>query len=69
MLQTTTDEISEELKARIKGFNEEVIVLLKKYELALGALPVILSDGRLAANPHVFDAIRTAAKAGDITPA
>lgn len=49
-------EVSKDIQDRVAGFNKEVTPLLKKYRLVLGALPVILPDGRLAANPHVFAA-------------
>jgi hypothetical protein len=49
-----TDE-NKDLQARVKGFNEELIPLLGKYKLGLGATPLILPDGRLAAKPNLFD--------------
>ena len=45
----------DDLKTRVKGFNEELIPLLGKYKLGLGAQAVILPDGRLAAKPNIFD--------------
>jgi hypothetical protein len=44
-----------ELESRIKGFNEKLIPILAEFKLGLGAVPVILPDGRIAARPHVFD--------------
>ena len=46
---------NDDLQKRVKGFNEELIPLLGKYKIGLGAQPVILPDGRLAAKPHLFD--------------
>ncbi len=43
------------LEERVKGFNSELIPLLGKYKIGLGAQAVILPDGRLAAKPHLFD--------------
>ena len=45
----------EELQARIKSFNNELISLLGKYKVGLGAIPVITTDGRILARPHIFD--------------
>ena len=44
-----------ELEARVKGFNEKLIPLLAEFKLGLGAIPVILGDGRIAARPQLFD--------------
>ncbi len=45
----------EDLQKRVKSFNADLIELLAKYNLALGAIPFVTKDGRIAANPHVFD--------------
>ena len=50
---------NEDLEKRVKGFNGELIELLKKYKLALGALPLILQNGTLGARPHLFDEVKT----------
>ncbi len=44
-----------DLQNRVKGFNEEFIPLLKKYEVGLGASAFLLPDGRIAARPQMFD--------------
>lgn len=44
-----------DLQARVKGFNEDFIPLLKKWELGLGASAFLLPDGRIAARPQMFD--------------
>ncbi len=44
-----------DLENRSKAFNAEFIVLLGKYKLGLGAIPIILPDGRLSARPQLFD--------------
>ncbi|TSA58165.1 hypothetical protein D4R42_00190 [bacterium] len=46
-----------EFQNRIKKFNDELIPLLKKYRLGLGAQPVIRPDGGISANPITFDDI------------
>ena len=51
----TPEEKAKDLEARVKGFNEELIPLLGKYKIGLGAQALILPDGRLAARPHLFD--------------
>ncbi len=40
-----------DFQERMDGFNKELVTILAKYELALGALPKVLNDGRLAADP------------------
>lgn len=52
------DENKNTLEDRVNGFNEELAKLLQKYRLALGALPFISKDGRILANPHLFDDIK-----------
>jgi hypothetical protein len=44
-----------ELSERAQKFNAELIPLLGKYKLGLGAIPVLLPDGRIAAQPQLFD--------------
>ena len=44
-----------ELPERVKQFNAELIPLLGKYKLGLGAIPLILPDGRIAAKPQLFE--------------
>jgi len=46
---------SEDLLKRSTGFNEEMIPLLGKYKLGLGAVAFLLPDGRIAAKPQLFD--------------
>ena len=43
-------------KERAEKFNEELKPLLDKYKIGIGAVPVILSDGRLGARPEIYDA-------------
>ena len=49
-----------ELQARIKSFNEELISLLGKYKLGLGAQPVLVPSNMalgylMSAKPTLFD--------------
>lgn len=53
--EQTPEQKQAELNARVKGFNEEVLPLLKKYGLRLGATPGLTPDGRIGAIPQVFD--------------
>ena len=48
-------EKQEDLNNRVKGFNEKLIPLLAEFKLGLGAIPLILNDGRIAAKPQIFD--------------
>ena len=45
-----------DLKERTDGFNKEFSALLGKYELGIGGQPLIMPDGRLAAQPVIVDA-------------
>jgi hypothetical protein len=44
-----------ELETRVKAFNADLIPLLGKYKLGLGAIAFIANDGRVLARPQVFD--------------
>lgn len=55
MADQTEAQKNAEIQARVKGFNEELMPLLKKYRLALGGIPVLTSDGRIVAKPAVLD--------------
>lgn len=50
-----TKEEAVDLENRVKGFNGDLIPLLKKWELGLGGTAFLLPDGRIAARPQVFD--------------
>lgn len=43
------------LQLRVQGFQGELIPLLGKYKVGLGAQAYIVSDGRIAARPIIFD--------------
>lgn len=45
-----------ELQARVEEFNKELIPLLGKYELGLGASAFVQPDGRIGSRPIMFDA-------------
>ena len=45
-----------ELSGRVEEFNKELIPLLGKYELGLGASAFINPNGTIAARPIMFDA-------------
>lgn len=55
MADKTPADAAADLKNRAKGFNDELIPLLGKYKLGLGATPFLTPDGRIAARPQVFD--------------
>lgn len=52
----------EDLSERMEGFNKELLPLLGKYELGLAAIPKIVADGRIAADP-VIVSVRKAKEA------
>lgn len=43
------------LDVRVKAFNAELIPLLGKYQLGLGASAGLTPDGRVFARPQLFD--------------
>lgn len=44
-----------DLKKRVKKFQGELLPLLKKYELDIGAVAFLLPDGRVGARPQFID--------------
>jgi hypothetical protein len=48
-------QVANDLEARVKGFNEELMPLLGKYKLGLGGQAFLTTDGRIAARPFIFD--------------
>lgn len=52
---TAGNQVSEEkdMQERIAGFNKELLPLLGKYELGLAAMPKIMQDGRVVADPII----------------
>lgn len=51
----TPEDKQKDLETRVKAFNEELIPLLGKYKVGLGAIPFIAPNGTLAARPNLFD--------------
>ncbi len=47
--------VQEDLAERTKHFNEELIPLLGKYRLGLGAQSLLTNDGRITARPILVD--------------
>lgn len=58
--------LSEQLEADVKAFNGELVPILAKYKLGLGASAFIAPDGRIMARPQVY---RDAPKAPEATEA
>jgi len=57
-LTVTAEEqeaVAKELQGRVEEFNKELIPLLQKYELGLGASAFLQPDGRIGARPIMFD--------------
>lgn len=52
----------EDLQERIDGFNKKLLPLLGEFELGLAAIPKIVADGRIAADP-VIVSVRKAKEA------
>lgn len=48
-------ELDNDLNNRVKAFNAELIPLLGKYNLGLGAVAFLMPDGRVGAKPQLFD--------------
>lgn len=55
LTQEELEARDKDLQGRVKGFNEDFIPLLKKWELGLGASAFLMPDGRIAARPQMFD--------------
>ena len=53
----TKIENKSELDQRVDEFNKELQLLFGKYNLMIGAVPIILPNGTLAAKPSIFDNI------------
>lgn len=60
-----------ELEGRVEEFNKELIPLLGKYELGLGASAFVNPNGTIGARPIMFDARKKEAEksAQEATPA
>lgn len=50
------EAVARELQGRVEEFNKELILLLGKYELGLGASAFINPNGTVGARPIMFDA-------------
>ena len=50
------EAVAKELRGRVEEFNKELIPLLGKYELGLGASAFINPNGTVGARPIMFDA-------------
>ena len=57
------EAIAAELEGRVGEFNKELIPLLGKYELGLGASAFVNPNGTIGARPIMFDARKKAAEA------
>ena len=56
-----------ELEERVRGFNAELLSLLSKYRLGLGAQSFLSPDGRVLARLTLIDDTKTE-KAEDLQP-
>ena len=50
------EAIAAELEGRVQEFNKELVPLLGKYELGLGASAFVNPNGTIGARPIMFDA-------------
>lgn len=55
-VKQTQEEIDADLQKRVEAFNGELIPLLGKYEVGLGATAFVTPDGRIGARPTLFNA-------------
>lgn len=53
--QATPTPDASDLNKRVEGFNAELIPLLGKFKLGLGATAGLTPDGRIFARPQLFD--------------
>jgi hypothetical protein len=51
-----------EFQGRVKEFNAEMMPLLKKYRLGIGASAFLMPDGRVGAGPRLYDDTANVAK-------
>lgn len=49
------EQVNDELQKRVEAFNAELIPLLAKYQLGLGATANLTPDGRVFCRPQLFD--------------
>lgn len=66
--QEPSKEEVEDLERRVKGFNAELLPLLKKWELGLGASAFLLPDGRVGARPQLFNDKKKEPITGETSP-
>lgn len=65
--KVTQEEQDADLQKRVEAFNGELIPLLGKYEVGLGATAFITPDGRIGARPTLFNAPPEKAKEAPAT--
>lgn len=53
---TAEEKAAADLQGRVEEFNKEMVPLLGKYEVGLGASAFIQPNGTIAARPILFDA-------------
>lgn len=54
--KTSEEAVAAELQGRVEEFNKELLPLLGKYELGLGASAFVNPNGTIGARPIMFDA-------------
>lgn len=52
-MNENTQNVEADLEERLKGFNTELKTLLGKYELGVAALPKIMPNGTIGADPII----------------
>jgi hypothetical protein len=58
-----------DFQERIEGFRKEMLPILGKYEVGIGAQAFILPDGRVGANPIFFSDRKKPQEAKEAKPA
>lgn len=58
-----------DMPERVKGFNEELKVILGKYELGIAAVAQLTQDGRIVASPQVLSVRKPVVPVAEEAPA
>ena len=61
--KTAEEQAAADLQPRVEEFNKELLPLLGKYELGLGASAFVNPNGTIGARPILFDARKKEAEA------
>lgn len=68
-MNENTEAVEKDLEERLRGFNEELKTLLGKYELGIAALPKILNNGTISADPIIVSQRKKIAETAQVEEA